>query len=204
MKTRTEARRDAIVEAAAQLFEEAGYERASMNELAKRLGGSKTTLYGYFPSKESLFEAVVRSHATGHLADATAGLEGMAAGNAAELGDTLLRFGERMLAVLAHDARAMAVYRMVIAEAGRSELGRLFYQSGPAESLATLGGFLHAAMQAGLLRESDPELRAKQFLALVTAEIEERMYQCNPAPLSSEQVRGMVKRAVDMFLAGAA
>ena len=51
MKVKTEARREAIVEAAAQLFQEMGYERASMNELAKRLGGSKTTLYNYFPSK---------------------------------------------------------------------------------------------------------------------------------------------------------
>ena len=51
MRVRTQARRDTIIEAAIQLFEEAGYEGASMSELARRLGGSKATLYGYFPSK---------------------------------------------------------------------------------------------------------------------------------------------------------
>jgi AcrR family transcriptional regulator len=76
MKVRTEARREAIVEAAALLFQEVGYERASMNELTKRLGGSKATLYGYFPSKESLFVEVVRSVATVHLSEAVAQLAG--------------------------------------------------------------------------------------------------------------------------------
>ena len=68
MKVRTEARREAIVEAAATLFQEMGYERASMNELARRLGGSKATLYSYFPSKEALLVAVVKAFTTGHLA----------------------------------------------------------------------------------------------------------------------------------------
>ncbi|CAI1972516.1 Uncharacterized HTH-type transcriptional regulator yvdT [Serratia ficaria] len=70
MKVRTNARRDAIVEEAALLFQEMGYERASMNELAKRVGGSKATLYGYFSSKEELFTAVVRQHVTQHLSEA--------------------------------------------------------------------------------------------------------------------------------------
>ena len=38
MKVRTEARRNVILEAAVALFKELGYERTSMNELAKRLG----------------------------------------------------------------------------------------------------------------------------------------------------------------------
>jgi AcrR family transcriptional regulator len=37
--------------------------------LVKRLGGSKATIYGYFASKEALFEAVVSASATGHLSD---------------------------------------------------------------------------------------------------------------------------------------
>ncbi|MGH8027984.1 MAG: TetR/AcrR family transcriptional regulator [Pseudoxanthomonas sp.] len=203
MKVRTESRREAIIETAAQLFQEAGYERASMNELAKRVGGSKTTLYGYFPSKESLFEAVVRTYATSHLSDATAGLKAEGEKGVA-LEPALMHFGERMLAVLTNDTRALAVYRMVIAESGRSDLGQLFHRSGPTESIAALSAFLKAAMENGTLRRSDPELRAQQFLALVTAEIEGRMYERYSTPLAPPQIRRMVKRAVEMFLSGAA
>jgi AcrR family transcriptional regulator len=111
MKVRTEARRNAIVEAATELFKEMGYERASMNELAKRFGGSKATLYGYFPSKEELFVAVVEAVATGHLLEATQELAADAADGQPALEARLKRFGERMLKVLTHDESALAVYR---------------------------------------------------------------------------------------------
>ena len=44
MKVRTEARREAILEVASQVFLEFGYERASMAEIVKRIGGSKSTI----------------------------------------------------------------------------------------------------------------------------------------------------------------
>jgi AcrR family transcriptional regulator len=203
MKVRTAARREAIVEAAAELFEEFGYERASMNELVKRLGGSKATLYGYFASKEELFSAVVRAHATAHLSEAVVELHA-GVGSDVALEATLQRFGERMLLVLTNDQRALAVYRMVIAEAGRSELGQLFYASGPSESVAAVAKVLGAAMDRRELRKADARVSAHQFLALITAEIEVRVYQRDPPPLSLRRIRVLVKRAVEMFLLGAA
>ena len=51
MRVRKEEKRQEIVRIAAKLFEELGYERTSMSTIAARDGGSKATLYGYFPSK---------------------------------------------------------------------------------------------------------------------------------------------------------
>lgn len=202
MKVRTQARRDAIVEAATRLFTEMGYERASMNELAKRLGGSKTTLYGYFPSKEALFVAVIQTVALAHLAEAAVGLTQAPAKKPLEA--VLIQFGERMLKQLTDDAHALAVYRMVIAEAGHSEVGQLFYDAGPAAHVRTLAGLLAAAMQRGELRQNDPHISALQLLSLITAETHLRLYQVKPAPLSVSQIGAMVRRAVQAFLLGAA
>ena len=203
MKVRTEARRSAIVEAATELFKEMGYERASMNELAKRFGGSKATLYGYFRSKEELFVAVVEAVATGHLLDATQELTAEIAGGPS-LEARLTRFGERMLNVMAHhDESATAVYRMVVAEAGRSDVGQLFYDSGPAEAMEALAVTLAAAMDRGELRRSDPKVTAAHFTALVTAEVDKRLYQRDPPPLTLKQIRQMVSRALEMFMWGA-
>lgn len=202
MKVRTEARRQAILEAAAQLFREVGYERASMNELVARLGGSKSTVYGYFPSKESLFVAVVHAFATAHLSEAAEKLSEESA-RQVELKTLLTRFGERMLQVLTNDADALAVYRMVLAEAGRSEVGQLFYESGSAEYLEKLARLLAQAMERGELRRLDPMVAANQFLALLTAENNARLYYMAPPPLTQAQVRGMARRAVEMFLFGA-
>jgi hypothetical protein len=47
MRVRTEKKRQEIIRIAAELFDELGYERTSMSTIASRVGGSKTTLYGY-------------------------------------------------------------------------------------------------------------------------------------------------------------
>lgn len=203
MKTRTQARREAIIDAAAQLFQEMGYERASMNELAKRLGGSKATLYSYFASKEELFTAVIRVYATQHLTTASEKL--MAQGdNTDTLEETLMRFGEQMLSVLTGDNRALSVYRMVVGEAAHSDIGMLFYESGPRESVERLAVLMASAIERGELRAGDPRLRALQLLALLTAEIEVRIYERHSEPLTHARVCEMSRCAVELFLIGAA
>ncbi|HSI51340.1 MAG TPA: TetR/AcrR family transcriptional regulator [Ideonella sp.] len=202
MKVRTEARRSAIVLAAAELFQEMGYERASMNELARRFGGSKATLYGYFPSKEALFVAVVETLATANLADAVDDLS-QANEKPVPLRVQLTRFGERMLHVLVNDEKAIAVYRMVVAESGHSVVGQLFYESGPAQSIEAIAKLISAAMAREELRRTDPKVMAQQFFALLTAEINNRVFQNPPPPVSETEVRAKVKLAVEMFLLGA-
>ena len=119
-----------------------------------------------------------------------------------DLEDVLTRFGERMLLVLTNDGEALAVYRMVIAEAGHSDIGMLFHDSGPGEAIQALAGFMAIAMEKGQLAQADALLRAQQFLALVTAETNMRLYQQNPAPLEIAEIRQLVLNAVDMFLRG--
>src|SRR5581483_9396609 len=57
-----DARREAILDVARDVFLEEGFAAASMSTIAARLGGSKATLYNYFKSKEEIFEAYVARH----------------------------------------------------------------------------------------------------------------------------------------------
>jgi AcrR family transcriptional regulator len=52
-------RREEIVKAAGELFQEKVYDKATMQELMKKLNIAKGTIYHYFSSKEDLLEAVV-------------------------------------------------------------------------------------------------------------------------------------------------
>ena len=54
------AKRRQILEGARQVFMRDGFDGASMNDVARVAGVSKGTLYVYFESKVSLFEALVR------------------------------------------------------------------------------------------------------------------------------------------------
>lgn len=202
MKVKTLARREAIIEVAAELFQEMGYERASMNELARRLGGSKATLYNYFPSKEDLFSAVVRTYATQHLTDAAGELSDVLF-RSQSLKEKLQKFGERMLQVLVNDSSAIAVYRMVVGESGHTDIGTLFHDSGPRESMEKLSAAMLSAMDTGELRPGDANLRALQFMALLTAEIDARIYQRQVQPVGTSRIIEMTRCAVSMFFAGA-
>ncbi|MGK5628458.1 ScbR family autoregulator-binding transcription factor [Streptomyces sp. URMC 123] len=51
--------RRAVLEAAAAVFDECGYERAGISDILKRAGVTKGALYFHFPSKEALALAVI-------------------------------------------------------------------------------------------------------------------------------------------------
>ena len=59
--TRGRARIAKILDAATDLFLKVGYEQTSIDTILMQSGGSKSTLYAYFPTKEDLFRAVIDS-----------------------------------------------------------------------------------------------------------------------------------------------
>jgi AcrR family transcriptional regulator len=62
---RSQQRVDQILDAAAQLFAEVGYESASTNAIAARAEVAIGSLYQFFPNKESLVDALVARYAEG-------------------------------------------------------------------------------------------------------------------------------------------
>ena len=198
MKVRTEARREAILTEAKRLFMEMGYERATMGELAARLGGSKATLYGYFASKEDLFVAVVEATGETHLSEALAELQllptvGMEEG--------LARFAEKMLSLILQD-EALALYRMIVGESGRSDIGDMFMQLGPKRCVEMLTAALRAAMERGDMAPGPADLLALLFLGLVRSETELLTFRRMPPKLGRDEIAAMAQRAMRMFLGG--
>jgi AcrR family transcriptional regulator len=49
-------RRDQILQAASEVISENGYERSSVDQIAKRAGLSRSTVYEYFPSKDEILK----------------------------------------------------------------------------------------------------------------------------------------------------
>jgi hypothetical protein len=140
--------------------------------------------------------------ATAHLSEASRELPATVT-SLVELKAALTRFSEQTLLILTNDARARAIHRLVLAEVDHSEAAQLFYESGPSESIAALGKLFRVAIEREMLRRGTASIFAKQFMSLVTAEINARVYQRDPAPLGRTAIRSLAKRAVDMFLAGA-
>ena len=96
MRAKTETRRQAILEAAAEVFKDMGFERTTMAAICERLGYSKATLYNYFGSKEELFSAVVFDATE---AEFEATLEALD-GSLADMTQALEKFGRGLLKLL--------------------------------------------------------------------------------------------------------
>jgi len=153
------AKRRQIVEGARTIFLQHGFDAASMNDIARAAGVSKGTLYVYFDNKEQLFAAIVREECLAHAEGAFAldpqdhDVEGR-----------LKRLGTAYVEFLCSAGKASAL-RIVIAIADRMpEIGKVFYETGPADGIAKLADYLRAQTQAGVLAVEDAEVAAAQFL----------------------------------------
>lgn len=104
-----------ILEAAFEEFAERGYAAARVEDIARRIGVTKGTIYVYFPSKEELFKAVCRSH----LLPVFERIERLSEefhGSAAGLLRALLELSYRDLV---SNARSREFIRLMIGEASR-------------------------------------------------------------------------------------
>jgi AcrR family transcriptional regulator len=83
-KRRKETRPQELLEAALELFVQKGFAATRAEEVARRAGVSKGTLYLYYPSKEDLFKAMVRQKLSNLIAEGL-DLVGNYAGSSSDL-----------------------------------------------------------------------------------------------------------------------
>lgn len=155
--------RAAILEAAADLFLEAGYDRTSLARVAAGAGVSRATLFKQFPTKAELFEATV-------LASAGAPEVEPDVTPAAGLVDGLVELGRAYADVLARP-RMAGLMRMIIAESPRfPELRERTFDFGALPVLRALRRHLGAA-SAGDGGSVDPEVAATQLLGMIASAV---------------------------------
>lgn len=197
MKTKTESKRQAIIQAAAEVFREVGFERASMSDIRERIGGSKATLYNYFPSKEKLFFEVMHQAKELELEAITGELNA----DADDLRRELVSFGQKFMAVL-YSADAIAVRHLAIAESRHSDIGRLSFEQGMVPIEKRVAEFLKKLMKRGVLRTADAKVAAIHLLSLLESELLQRVLLGVIANVKPDSLSGPVRRAVEVFLSG--
>src|SRR3954468_4384412 len=65
----TDLTRDRLIDAAASVFAEKGYDRAGVQEISRRAGLTTGAIYGRFRGKAELLQAAIQSHTTDELDD---------------------------------------------------------------------------------------------------------------------------------------
>lgn len=194
MRVKTKEKRQEIVQAAAELFAELGYERTSMSAISERVGGSKATLYGYFQSKDDLLRAVLAADVEKEVEHIMQELP-----DEENLREALIEMGVSYLSNRLSDL-PIANLRTVATQPPESTIGKEFYATVLQPAWELLANHLEALMEDGLLRQGDPWTAAMHWKGLNEGEVfEKRLLGAISGP-NPKEIKKQATLAADAFL----
>ena len=143
-ETRTAERREAILAAALDEFSARGFEAARLDDVAKRAGVAKGTIYLYFRDKESLFEELISAM----LAPLVATIEGI---GAVDVPMTLV--SEHIVDLFVrevYETRRKDVIRLILTEGNRfPHIAEFYYREVLSRIIAAVRALLKRAAARG-------------------------------------------------------
>ena len=192
------AKRRQILDGASRVFAGQGFDAASMNDVVKASGVSKSTLYVYFRSKEELFSCLVSEERERYFAEIQKLFD-----DPARPAETLGLFGRRVATKLT-SRKVLQAIRTVIGVAERMpDVGRGFHAEGMQRGARLLADYLTRATRAGTLAVDDPMRAAFQFTELSMAGLfRPRLFGGVTEEPTAEEIDAAVDSAVRLFMAG--
>jgi AcrR family transcriptional regulator len=202
-KPRWERRKDArpqeLLAAALDLFVERGFASTRLEDVAKRAGVSKGTLYLYFTNKEELFKEVVRNSIVPFIGAAEDSIAGFDGHSADLLRSVMVGWWQRL-----GSTKASGIIKLVMAEAGNFPDIACFYQ----EEVITRGtnmfaSLLERAIARGEFRPMDVTIMTQVLIAPLLMLITWK-HSVGPCDQSSLDPLAFLDTFLDMALHGLA
>jgi len=194
---RPEDRPDEIISAATSLFGEQGFARTRLEDVAKRAGVSKGTLYLYFDSKEALFREMVRKNVVS-VVEAAEQRYAQHTGTAREALTDLVRNWWKV----GGTQESACIHRLVGAELSNfPELGRFYFE----EVVARMRGLMETIMARGVasgeFREVQHNYAIRGLPSLVIHAINHQRFFAphDPNALADDQI---IEGILDLFFNG--
>jgi len=195
--TRAEAQRRhrALLETAARLFLDRGFDAVSIDEIAREAAVAKRSIYARYGDKSELFVAAIEHSLTSRI-EALYAFEPAQRRAAAGL----FQYGRRFLDV-ALEPQALALLRLFIAAAPRfPDLARRFIERNRHRAAGEVTRVLKFYAERGEIKLKDPQLMAEQFFICVVG-IPQRLALLGlREPPAQEQRR--LRAAIRLFLDG--
>ena len=190
-----EARRQAILDAAYDLFLEKGYDATTLGDIVRRSGGSLATVYELFESKPGLLRAMVMDQCS----TVSSGMD-RAFCSEQPVEKTLRELAEHLFDQITRP-RAVALFRVVVAQcAVQPELGKLLYEAGPALGKAKVAQYLQMQAEAGRIAVSDPQAASQMFFQMAIGHHHHLLLMCAIDPPSRKAKAAHLDFAIESFL----
>ena len=189
--------KDRILDEALIRFVENGYKGTNLRDLAAGMGLSKSALYRHYESKEAIWNAL---------------LDKMEAYYAAHFGsverlpeipkscDALYATAMKMLDFTIHDERIVLTRKLLLAEQFHDErvkhLATVHFLSGTREIFRRI---FEKMMEAGLLRQEDPDVLAFVFTSPITSLVHYCDREPEKEPEIMQQIEAFVKHFISVY-----
>jgi AcrR family transcriptional regulator len=191
-ESRGDETRQRLIEAAAQVFAEEGYARATTRALAAAAGVNEVTLFRHFGNKENLFAAVTEQYAGPAV---TTALEAQLTGDYRQ---DLLMVGNQLLQVL---LERKEILRMMLCEASHFPEVQAVMVQNPRQIRRMLARYLQQQIERGQVRPLHREATAQAFAGMLFsyAIMREILGDSVEPEMTTEE---LVAQFVDIFVQG--
>ncbi|MDH2433728.1 TetR/AcrR family transcriptional regulator [Pokkaliibacter sp. MBI-7] len=194
--SRSEEKRQRILETAMELFCSQGFVNTSMDAIAREADVSKQTIYSHFGSKDDLFVAAIRAKCQ------QANLSEDMFNQQESVEVQLQRFARSFSELVLSDD-AIRVLRTCISSADQQpHLGHLLFNEGPLNVIRLLTQYLQLVAGRGELAISDPYEAAVQLLMMLMGEGHLRRKLGLPYDAQSAAHHAYLRNSVALFLRG--
>jgi len=158
---RKEARPTELLASAIELFVERGFASTRLEDVARRAGVSKGTLYLYYANKEDLFKAVVRQTILPMIDDAEASVAEFDGHSAELLRQVILSWWVRI-----GSTKASGISKLILAEADNfPELARFYQEEVMTRRMRMISNMLERGIRRGEFRAIDVPQTAQVLIA---------------------------------------
>jgi TetR/AcrR family transcriptional repressor of mexJK operon len=188
-------RSERLIEIAASMFMERGFEGTSIDAVAEAAGIGKATLYARYKDKGELFAAVLQRKIDRWLA-----MNEADQGTSGDIEEILLALARRTVAG-ALTPESTAINRIIMAEAARfPKLAKLVHEQGWQRSNSFVAALLDQFVKSGQIEVEDTIVAADLFLSLIIGR-QTRMAMLG-IETDADQMDQRLKAAVKLFLNG--
>jgi AcrR family transcriptional regulator len=187
-----EAKRGQLIETAEEVFLEGGYHAATMDEIARRAGMSKKTIYVMFASKAALFDALLHAR----LAPFAAPLPD----DQRPMEEILVEFLTGV-ARLVLSPRHLALTRVMIAESPCSpDIGAVLRRQAVCNGDGALEAWLERQTARGALACDDAREAASMLFGMTIGELMLNQLVKTYSPPQEHAIARRIRTSVHMFL----
>jgi AcrR family transcriptional regulator len=190
-----EQRREQIIDAAIDLFSEAGFAGTTTRRLAEAAGISEAALYLHFETKEALYEAIIRRKAHEHGDFAERLREAVQEGPQRafrEVADSMIQI---------HTGDKAFLRLLLFSGLEQHALFRMFFEAQMRECGETLRSYIEGLQRQGIFRPCDPRLAVRAFMGMLVHHLlTQEVFRLRELGVFSRDE--VVATFVDLFLHG--